>query len=144
MVRDGCASIAGREVSDGWKDEGMGRYGEWTMRIKTDVIDYLTGTLPESLLETSRSLTDNPFFLSIYTHLPFDLFKLCIESPELPIPTTQARFTFAKKAITHRKKLAGSGGMEESVVLAVASDQGAIHVTRKTKRKRMPLWKVEG
>nr|GFD59388.1 hypothetical protein [Tanacetum cinerariifolium] len=72
------------------------------------------------------------------------LFKSCVESPEFPITPTQSRFAFAKKAIASRKKQASAASLEEIVVLAVASQEGTVHITRKPKRSRAPLYKVEG
>jgi hypothetical protein len=82
--------------------------------------------------------------LAVYAQLPYDLFKHCVEHPSLPIKPTQSRFAFAKKAIAMRKKQALAAHTEESVVLAIANDQGAVHITRKPKKARTALWKVEG
>lgn len=102
-------------------------------------MDYLIQTLPAN----SSPSTNTPL-LTIYTQLPFDLFKQCVESPQSPINPTQARFTFAKKVIGLRKKTAAASGMEENVVLSVSDEQGSVHVMRRPKRARTALWKVEG
>jgi hypothetical protein len=99
-------------------------------------------------LETTppASLSNSALLLSIYTHLPYPLFKSAAESPDLPLPDTQARFAFAKKCIAHRKKMGIiAAGFEEGVVLAVGSGGGEVNIIRKPKRgSRAPLWKVEG
>ena len=51
------------------------------------------------------------------------------------------RFRFAKAAIARRKELVGRD-VEETVVLAVGEGRSNVHVTRKTRRKARPLWKV--
>ena len=110
-------------------------------------LDYLIRTLPASVLESSASLSTDPRLLSTYAHLPFDLFKLCVESPLLPIDSSrvQDRFVLAKKAIAQRKKLGASGKMEEIVALAFnGGEEGSVvHITRRPKKKST-LWKVEG
>ena len=109
-------------------------------------LDYLIRVLPNSILESSASLTSDPLLSSIYGRLPFDLFILCVQSPGLPLDSVQARFNMAKKVIAHRKKLGTTGNMEEAVVLAIKggeSNEAVIHITRKPKR-RTALWKVEG
>lgn len=108
----------------------------------TDRQEYLLRVLPDSI-SSEGPLSSNPTLLSIYSQLPYELFKQIIESPLLPITPTQSRFMFAKKAISLRKKGAAASGMEESVVLAIGSEQGAVHITRKPKRARTALWKVE-
>jgi len=111
-------------------------------------VEYVIRTLPSTILETtpSASLSTSPLLLSIYTHLPYTLFKIAVESTDLPLPDTQARFAFAKRCIAHRKKVGvTSPGLEESVVLTVGSGGGEVNVIRKPKRGgRAPLWKVEG
>ena len=110
-------------------------------------LDYLIRTLPASVLESSASLSTDPHLLSIYAQIPFDLFKLCVESPLLPIDPSrvQDRFVLAKKAIAQRKKLGASGKMEEIVALAFnGGEEGSVvHITRRSKKKST-LWKVEG
>jgi hypothetical protein len=96
---------------------------------------YLVKVLPEQVSETD--------FASTYAQLPFDLFKQCIESNELPIGSTQKRFAFAKKVIAMRKKAAGTSQMEEAAVLAMQGDGMAVIVTRKQKKARN-FFKVEG
>jgi hypothetical protein len=51
------------------------------------------------------------------------------------------RFRFAKAAIARRKEFMGRD-VEETVVLAVGEGRSNVHVTRKTRRKARPLWKV--
>jgi hypothetical protein len=51
------------------------------------------------------------------------------------------RFRFAKAAIARRKEFVGRD-VEETVVLAVGEGRSNVHVTRKTRRKTRPLWKV--
>ncbi|WVF66900.1 hypothetical protein IAT40_001643 [Kwoniella sp. CBS 6097] len=147
---------------DSWigsSSSGEGRYGEWSARLKQDVLDYLLHALPRKIISDNSPITADPRLLSVYSKLPYDLFKSLIENPELPIPSMQERFQFAKKVIAQRKKIAsassatnGSNGasvqvgppMEESVVLAFNGGEGmGIHVTRKPKKSRA-LWKVEG
>ena len=72
-------------------------------------LDYLIRVLPNSILESSASLTSDPLLSSIYGRLPFDLFILCVQSPGLPLDSVQARFNMAKKVIAHRKKLGTTG-----------------------------------
>lgn len=108
-------------------------------------LDYLIRALPASILESSQSLTNDLTFTSLYARLPFDLFKLCVQSPDLPLDSVQSRFSLAKKVIAQRKKLVTQGNMEEAVVLAIkgGESEAAIHLTRKP-RRRTALWKVEG
>jgi hypothetical protein len=111
-------------------------------------LEYIISTLPNSILETtpSSSLANSPLLLSIYSHLPYSLFKYVTESSDFALPDTQSRFSFAKRCIAHRKKLGISpAGMEEGVVLAVGGTSGEVNIIRKPKRgARAPLWKVEG
>ena len=109
-------------------------------------LDYLIRIFPSSLLENSSSpLGSEPILTSIYASLPLDIFKLCIESVDLPVSSVQSRFSLAKKVITLRKKRGTMGNMEEAVVLAIkgGENEAAVHITRKPKR-RSALWKVEG
>ncbi|WWD08895.1 hypothetical protein V865_007009 [Kwoniella europaea PYCC6329] len=129
---------------DNWL-EGESRYGEWTNRLKDDIVNYLLHQLPSSY--PPSSITTQPEISSIFSQLPYELFKLVLESKEFPFGSMQERFSYTKKIISSRKKYLpnGPGGMEESVVLAFkGSDQGMeIHISRKPKKSRH-LWKVEG
>jgi hypothetical protein len=127
-----------------WDERGL-RYGEWTGRLKRDVTDFLIRAYPDHLSETSQSLSTDQRFLSLYSALPFDLLKFCIESPDLPVPSKQDRFVFAKKVIAQRKKAMAATGMEEIAVLAFKGGVSGmeVHVTRKPKKKTA-LYKVEG
>ncbi|OCF34685.1 hypothetical protein I316_03728 [Kwoniella heveanensis BCC8398] len=151
--RNGGASAG---LTDIWSDtssSGGGRYGDWTARLKQDVLEYLLHALPSQIMSDKSSLIADPRLLSVYSKLPYELFKSLIENPKLPIQSMQDRFAFAKKVIAQRKKAlsaATSGGatngspaMEESVVLAFKGGDGMeVHVTRKPKKSRA-LWKVE-
>lgn len=103
--------------------------------------DFLTLTLP-----SSSETTDLTHLLPYYTSLPFPLFKRVVESSALPFKDKQAQFGFAKKAIAQRKKKAmAQGGMEEAAVLAFKGEEGGmvVEITRKSKKGRPALWKVE-
>jgi hypothetical protein len=78
-----------------------------------------------------------------YAQLPFSLLKKTLESPLLPFPTMQARFSFAKQILAARKKAAAATGQEESAVLAVGAAGMEVQVTRRARKTRQ-LWKVEG
>lgn len=114
-------------------------YGEYSSRLRSDIVNFLIRTLPGNVGPKSQALVD------VYAALPYELFKSCVESPDFPIEAMQERFAFAKKVVAARKKGATASGMEESVVLAVKDDGDGmgVHVTRKPKRARQ-LWKVEG
>ncbi|WVQ94718.1 hypothetical protein IAU59_001798 [Kwoniella sp. CBS 9459] len=139
----------------GFGSSSEGRYGEWTGRLKQDVLDYLLRALPNQIVSENSPITTDPRLFSVYSKLPYELFKALIENPELPIQSMQDRFAFAKRVIAQRKKVAasttaatanGNNGppMEESVVLAFKGGEGMeVHVTRKPKKSRA-LWKVEG
>ena len=113
--------------------------------------DYIIWRLPDSLLETSTNITADPLLLSIYSQLPFPLLKKCLESPDLPFNSMKDRFAFAKRVIGHRKSLNkaaqtpnGMVPMDEAAVLAFAgAGEMQVHVTRKPKRGKTQLWKVE-
>ncbi|WWC60145.1 uncharacterized protein I303_102709 [Kwoniella dejecticola CBS 10117] len=142
-------------------DESENRYGDWTAKLKKDLNEYLLHRLPEQFSTSNQTLTQSSEIISIFSKLPYELFKSTLESKELPITSMQERFSFTKKIIAQRKKqsqlnssstpgaAAGTGtgmgtGMEESVVLAFkGGDQGMeIHISRKPKKSRQ-LWKVE-
>ncbi|WVQ78754.1 hypothetical protein IAT38_000841 [Cryptococcus sp. DSM 104549] len=142
---------AGQKNGDGdvaaWLEEANPLYGEWTVRLKHDVLDYLLRVLPEKVVEAgSLSSLENPLLIA-YAHLPYALFKFCVESPNVPIPSLQERFAFAKRVIAQRKKLAAASPgpqMEESAVLAFRGGDGMeVHVTRRPKKGRQ-YFKVEG
>lgn len=96
---------------------------------------FLVTTLPKE--------ADEAQLISTYSQLPFDLFKQCVESPQLPIGSTQKKFAFAKKVIAARKKAAAASQVEEAAVLAMQGDGMAVVVTRKSKKGRN-FFKVEG
>lgn len=131
---------------ESWKESSP--YGEYSDRLRADVLTFLLHSLPAQLaVEPQGPLPSDPRLLAAYVPLPFELFKHCVESPELPIPFMQDRFAFAKRAIAARKKRStGQAGpqMEESVVLALRDDGDGmgVQITRKPKRSRA-LWKVE-
>lgn len=108
-------------------------------------VEFLLHSFPDHLAQTSSTLSSDPRLLSLYSALPFELFKRCVESPDLAIQSKQDRFAFAKKVIAQRKKAVAATGMEEIAVLAFkGGDDGMeVHVTRKPKRKTA-LLKVEG
>lgn len=97
--------------------------------------DFLVTSLPNQ--------ADEGQLVSIYSQLPFDLFKTCVESTQLPMESTQKRFAFAKKVIASRKKAAAAAQMEEAAVLAMQGNGMAVVVTRKAKKGRS-FFKVEG
>lgn len=144
-----CSSLSAENVGEyiTWLDQRIPNsangfsadYGEYAARLRSDIVNFLVRTLPGSAGPKSPALVD------AYAALPYELFKSCVESPELPIDAIQERFAFAKKVVAARKKGAAASGMEESVVLAVKDDGDGmgVHVTRKPKRVRQ-LWKVEG
>jgi hypothetical protein len=112
-----------------------------------DLISELSSTSTST--STPYSPNDDPRFLAIFSALPFDLFKSCIEDKALPLGSDQERFAFAKKAVAARKKLAASSGattdgqVVENVVLQFTGGKGSnVHVTRKVKTGGRPLWKV--
>lgn len=147
-IRPGSAVVSrSNSVAE---SEGADAYGEYSARLRADVLDFLLRTLPEEIRTTAQgSIAADPRLMAAYVSLPFELFKQCVESPDLPIPFMQDRFAFAKRAIAARKKVANQSQgppMEESVVLALKDDGDgmAVHVTRKPKRSRAALWKVEG
>lgn len=108
-------------------------------------VEFLLHSFPDHLAQSSSTLSSDPRLLSLYSTLPFELFKRCVESPDLAIQSKQDRFAFAKKVIAQRKKAVAATGMEEIAVLAFkGGDDGMeVHVTRKPKRKTA-LLKVEG
>ncbi|ORX36280.1 hypothetical protein BD324DRAFT_485428 [Kockovaella imperatae] len=143
---DGVSSPRSQSSVSGWREAAQtAPYGEWSSRLRDDMTDYLINIFPASLPEP---LSSDPTLFNIYCQLPYDLFKLCIESPDLPIGTTQARFTFAKKVIAQRKKLAGANKgasgplMEEMVLLAVGTDSGSVEITRRPKKGKTTLVKA--
>ena len=119
------------------------KYGEWSERLGRDIENYLITTLPSSSLEPSASIATDPMIISVYAALPYALFKKCVESDKLPIQPTQARFGFAKRVIAQRRKVGTNAGMEETAVLAIQGQMGAVQVARKHKKGRTALWKVE-
>jgi hypothetical protein len=133
-------------------------YGEWSRRLRADVEDYLVRALPASITAEGQALHTDPRLLAAYVPLPYELFKACTEAPALPISFIQDRFAFAKRVIAQRKKIAqaqaaaaAAAGIpaaqfEEGVVLALKPEENgmAVHITRKPKRSRGALWKVEG
>lgn len=130
QIEAGCVSIALHH----WEDaDGRSR------------LDFVMQSLPQAVIDSSKPLASDPDLLAVYSRLPFELFKLCVESPQLPFNAIQERFAFAKKVIALRKKLGASSQMEESVVLAMKGGADMeVHITRKAKRSRAALWKVEG
>lgn len=145
---NGHASTAVSEptASELWsEDGGHARYGEWSTRLKSDVMDYLIHNLPHSILDSGESLSSSSRLQAVYIRLPYELFKLCSESPDVPFSSLQDRFGFAKKAISQRKKLSPGSHVEESAVLAhVEGEEMGVLITRRSKRSRTALWKVEG
>lgn len=154
---NGFASSNGASGSSasGWDTHApTPAYGNWPARLHADALDFLLHTLPAQLTASAAegvSLAADPRLLAAYAPLPFDLFKHVVESPELPISFIQDRFGCCKRVIAARKKLAvaqgaGPSQYEETVVLALKSDGDGmqVHITRKPKRSRAPLWKTEG
>lgn len=94
-------------------------------------------------MQTLPRQADETQLVSAYSQLPFDLFKRCVESDELPMESTQKRFAFAKKVIASRKKAGAAGQMDEAAVLAMQDGGMAVIVTRRAKKGRS-LFKVEG
>lgn len=114
---------------------------------------YLTVQLPEELEQDARfsTLNDNAKFKEVFSQLPFDLFKACIEDSQLNLGTDQERFAFAKSMIQLRKRKAAArtaqglpdaASVVENVVLRFGGGSGSkVHITRKSKQRS--LWKVD-
>jgi hypothetical protein len=101
--------------------------------------DFLIHTLPQ------RIPPPNPQLISIYSQLPYDLFKLCVEHPSLPVGSMQDRFSFAKKVLAARKKSGVGAGsaLEETVALGFKDGASGIEVNRKARKGRQ-FYKAEG
>jgi hypothetical protein len=52
------------------------------------------------------------------------------------------RFEFAKKVIASRKKIVAAQGVDEHAVLAFDTET-RVHITRKPRKGKSQLWKVE-
>ncbi|ODN97352.1 hypothetical protein L198_03915 [Cryptococcus wingfieldii CBS 7118] len=129
-----------------WLDNPYPRYGEWTIRLKHDVLNYLLNDLPSRVVQEDKLATPDNALVTTYSLLPYELFKSLVESSDLPITSPQDRFSFAKRVLAQRKKSAVSGTpqMEENVVLAFRGGDGMeVHVTRRPKKGRT-FYKVEG
>lgn len=147
-------------------------FGEYARRLREDVFHFLVVTLPNTLNSAAaesgspQGHSGRDTLLQIFSRVPFDMFKMAVESPTFqigacswcpwsPIATRllilititgsdQCRFKFAKDAIELRKRgIARGHGSEETVVLAFGGGHmsgNAVHVTRKMRKR--PLWKV--
>lgn len=122
------------------------QWGKACINSNVHRVNYLLHSLPEQVIQENKFNTlDDPLSVT-YAHLPYELFKALVESPELPVVSHQDRFTFVKKVLVQRKKIAPTGGpqMEENVVLAFRGGEGMeVHVTRRPKKGRT-FFKVEG
>lgn len=125
-------------------------FGHFAQRLRDDVFHFLVVTLPNALeinsseCDPSQGHTGRDTLLRVFSLVPFDMFKLAVESRAFEIGSDQARFKFAKDVIEMRKKgIARGHGAEETVVLAFGGGHpggSAVHVTRKIRKR--PLWKV--
>jgi len=119
-------------------------YGPYAQILRDDVFDFLTATLPTQLQAAADEGGEEPteVLLGVFATASFETFKSAIESPKFIIGSgDHDRFRFAKAAIARRKEFVGRD-VEETVVLAVGEGRSNVHVTRKTRRKTRPLWKV--
>lgn len=125
-------------------------FGIYAERLREDVFSFLVATLPGQLGVTPTPASPLPggeagrqALLDVFVRMPFELFKMAVESPDFRIGSDQTRFKFARDAIDLRKKTAQGSGAEETVVLAFGGSStggSAVHVTRKMRKR--PLWKV--
>jgi len=119
-------------------------YGPYAQILRDDVFNFLTSTLPAQLQSAADEGGEDPteVLLGIFATASFETFKSAIESTKFIIGSgDHDRFRFAKAAIARRKEFVGRD-VEETVVLAVGEGRSNVHVTRKTRRKTRPLWKV--
>lgn len=133
----GAAAPPGR--STGWVAVEPSSSADYVSRLKGDIYAFITSTL-----SSHQSSPSDPRFLSIFTILPFELFKKCIEDPSLSLGTDQERFAFAKKVIAARKRNQGAQASAiENVVLQFggSGQTSNVHVTRKSRQRT--LWKVD-
>lgn len=152
--QSGSPVIFGNFMSDsgnGSASESANRH-DYASKLRHDVCEYLIRDLIPELSSTSTTTPYSPNedsrFLAIFSTLPFELFKSCIEEKALPLGSDQERFAFAKKAVAARKKMVAASGttdtqVVENVVLQFTGGKGSnVHVTRKVKTAGRPLWKV--
>lgn len=122
----------------GWGSAEPPNSADYVARLKGDIYAFITSTL------SSQTSPTDPRFLGIFTILPFDLFKKCIEDPNLSLGSDQERFAFAKKVIAARKRNQGAqASAVENVVLQFggSGQTSNVHVTRKNRQRT--LWKVD-
>ncbi|KAJ7632475.1 hypothetical protein FB45DRAFT_912536 [Roridomyces roridus] len=117
-------------------------FGSYAQRLRDDVFHFLIVTLPQNLQVMPESATPQPggrdLLLQTFARVPFDLFKLAMESPSFDIGSDQTRFKFARDAIEMRKHGIARGA-EETVVLSNFGGS-AVHIARKMRKR--PLWKI--
>jgi BTB/POZ domain len=136
-----------------------GPYPPFTTGLLANVISYFLTTLPlhlsSSLPAALPASAASEDYKAMLVPLPFDIMKLLLEHPSLPISGEKARYELAKQVVAKRaarekqlRRRSEEKGqvlgpvMEESVILKVGGkDGGGVQVVRSLGRRR-GLWKA--
>ena len=136
-----------------------GPYPPFTTGLLSDIITYFISQLPLQLQSSSSPLAALPVsantedFKSFLIPLPFDILKLILEHPSLPVSSEKQRYELAKLVVAKRatrekqarQKGEGNNGVlvEESVVLKVGGGKaGGVQLVRSFAR-RQRLWRAQ-
>jgi hypothetical protein len=135
-----------------------GPYPPFTTGLLSNVITYFISQLPLQLQSSSSPLAALPVsantedFKSLLIPLPFDILKLILEHPLLPVASEKQRYELAKMVVAKRaarekhvrqRSDGAAAPVEESVVLKVGGGKaGGVQVVRSFAR-RQRLWRAQ-
>jgi hypothetical protein len=135
-----------------------GPYPPFTTGLLSHVITYFISQLPLQLQSSSSPLAALPVsantedFKSLLIPLPFDILKLILEHPSLPVASEKQRYELAKMVVAKRaarekharqRSDGGAVPVEESVVLKVGGGKaGGVQLVRSFAR-RQRLWRAQ-
>jgi hypothetical protein len=132
-----------------------GPYAPFTTGLLSTVITYFVTQLPLHLQSTSSPLAALPVsantddYKTLLLPLPFDILKVILEHPALPVASEKQRYELAKTVVAKRatgqkgRCSGGVGPVEESVVLRVGGGKGSGVEVMRSFTRRQRLWRAQ-
>lgn len=126
----------------------LGSFDDWKSMyspLSDPWADQLNHFLRVGLCEDRKSSLETAEFSFVLSHLPFNVLKKVLESPNLPLRSQKDRFSFAKRIVARRSgfrtskcpTLRAIAPFEEHVLLAFTTSEKGVSVVRRVPKNML-------